>query len=273
MTRRQPTQDAGATMLASESVYIQLNTEAPPETRRWQLPIETPVALRVNGEDYAVMLCTPQDLQDFARGFMLSEALLPTASAIQSLQIKSLELGIRIEIQAKSSALARQALKQRSLAGRSGCGLCGTQSLEEVMRPLPPLAQAATPSAEAVARAFDALPDHQPINRDNRSVHVAAWCDLNGTIRLAREDVGRHNALDKLIGALALTELAPQAGFAVLSSRCSYELVQKAVTFGIPTLATLSAPTSLAVTLAEQAGLQLFARCDPGIAIFGKQSR
>jgi FdhD protein len=234
----------------------------------WQLPVETPVALRVNDEDLAVMLCTPQDLQDFARGFVLSEGLLPSAAAIQSMRIQSLSQGIRIDLRVQRSALAREALKQRRLAGRSGCGLCGVQSLEDALRPLPLLPQRPPPTADALIKAFQNLSGHQPIKDCNRSVHVAAWCDAQGEILLSREDVGRHNALDKLIGAVAAAALDLTTGFATVSSRCSFELVQKAVTVGIPALSSLSAPTALALQLAQQSGLHLSAKCDTGIITF-----
>ena len=145
----------------------------------------------------------------------------------------------------------------RTMEGRSGCGLCGVSSLEAAIRDLPMVQPTFDPAPDAVARAFAALPDHQPINRRNRSVHGAAWCRPDGSILLAREDVGRHNALDKVIGALIRAGHEPADGFVVMTSRCSFELVQKAATVGIPLLATISAPTALALTLARQAGMTL----------------
>ena len=268
MTDTRHTGPPTAPAAASQRAQGRLSDPHQTSSVHWELPVETPVALRINGEEYAVMLCTPQDLEDFARGFLLSEALVPQPDAIQAMHMLHLERGIRIDIQVRASALARQALKQRRLAGRSGCGCCGLQSLDDTLRPLPQLPARPPVPAATILRAFARLHEHQPIKQCNRSVHGAAWCDAQGEIHLSREDVGRHNALDKLIGALALQGREPTAGFAILSSRCSYELVQKAVSVGIGALATLSAPTSLALQLAQQAGLQLSAKCGDGIITF-----
>jgi len=238
----------------------------------WDIPVEVPVALNINTDAYAVMLCTPQDLHDFARGFILSEAILPGPEAIQAITIDQREQGIQIDIQARASSIARQALRQRKLAGRSGCGLCGVQSLHDTLRPMPRLPDRPGISPQAVLRGFAQLPANQPIKQCNRSVHGAAWCDAEGNILLSREDVGRHNALDKLIGALSVSGFDRADGFVVLSSRCSYELVQKAASVGIPALATLSAPTSLALNLARQANLQLSAKCGDGVIHFNQHS-
>jgi len=239
----------------------------------WNIAVETPVAVRINDEDHAVMLCTPQDLEDFARGFVLSEGILPSAKAIESLEIKQLTQGIQIKVRAPANALARQALRQRRHAARSGCGLCGIQTLEQAVRSVPRLPAAPPISAKIMQRAFSGLPDCQPIKDENHSVHGAAWCDTSGKIQLVREDVGRHNALDKLIGALAVQAIEPSNGFVILTSRCSYELVQKAATFGIRALATLSAPTSLALQLARESGLQLSAGCGGQVVTFNPEPR
>jgi FdhD protein len=235
----------------------------------WMVPEEVPVAISFNGTSHAVMMATPADLEDFAVGFSLAEGLLPNASVIEEVAILPQERGILAAISLPPALAGDIRAPARAMAGRSGCGVCGVESLDQAVRPLQPLPQppadaTAQPTAEAIALALRSLPDHQPMNAENRSVHAAAFCRPDGTILFAREDVGRHNALDKLIGAAARQGIALNQGFVVMTSRCSFELVQKAVTVGIPLLATLSAPTSLALELAAQAGLALAARSRGG---------
>jgi FdhD protein len=154
------------------------------------------------------------------------------------------------------------------MEGRTGCGLCGIEEMADAIRMPPNAAPVAPLDATAVAKAFAALPHHQPMNAVNRTVHAAAWSDPHGTILLAREDVGRHNALDKLIGAMTRANLNPRHGFVLMSSRCSFELVQKCAHAGIGALATISAPTALAHKLARAAGLHLAALSQQGVMIF-----
>jgi len=235
----------------------------------WQLAEEVPIALSYNGRSFAVMMATPADVEDFGRGFSLAEDIIETPGELQALDMVTDDRGIVLRMRIPPLKAARLAGRQRSFEGRSGCGLCGVSSLDGVLRE-PPLVYAGFDvDVDAVARAFADLPAHQPINRANRSVHAAAWCAPDGAVLLAREDVGRHNALDKLIGAMTTAGLDPAAGFAVMTSRCSFELVQKAATVGIPLLATISAPTALALSLARQAGMTLCAlsRAD-GIVTF-----
>ena len=156
----------------------------------------------------------------------------------------------------------------RNMEGRVGCGLCGIAELEDAIRMPHHKVKQVRFSATAIEAAFSALPQHQPMNAVNRTVHAAGFCSVDGSILLAREDVGRHNALDKLIGAMARAGISPQNGFVVMSSRCSFELVQKCATVGIGALATISAPTALAFKLARQAGLKLAARAHQGVMIF-----
>ena len=162
----------------------------------------------------------------------------------------------------------RERMISRSLEGRVGCGLCGIAELEDAIRMPAHKVPHVKFGAAAIARAFAALPGHQPMNEVNRTVHAAAFCSVDGAILLAREDVGRHNALDKLIGAVARAGLSPQSGFVLMSSRCSFELVQKCAAVGIGALATISAPTALALKLARQAGLQIAAMAKNGVMIF-----
>ena len=223
----------------------------------WWLAEEVAVAFVYNGAPYAVMMATPADLEDFARGFTRAEGI---TVALEDLVIEESAEGITLAISIPPAAAEGLETRRRTLAGPTGCGLCGVELLGQAVRPLPRLPDSPPPALAAIARAFAALPDHQPENARNHSLHAAAWATPEGEIVLVREDVGRHNALDKLVGALG----APPAGFAVLSSRCSIELVQKAVAVGIPCLATLSAPTALAVRQAEAAGLHLATRGPQG---------
>ena len=234
----------------------------------WALPEETPVALQLNSAPYAVMMATPADLQDFAMGFALSEGLVKHASHITNVLVMPSGEGFAVDIAVAEENLVRERMVSRSIEGRVGCGLCGVQDMEDAIRmpssKLPPM----RPQATAVTRAFDALPHHQPMNAINRTVHAAAWCSVNGSILMAREDVGRHNALDKLIGAMAQSNTRPQDGFVLMSSRCSFELVQKCAIVGISALATVSAPTALAHKLAQNCGMTLAALSKQGVMIF-----
>jgi formate dehydrogenase accessory protein FdhD len=238
------------------------------ETVERDLPEETPVALVFNGVSHAVMLATPADLEDFALGFALSEGIIGKRQEMLEVEIVSLSDGI----EARVTLLARQfaALKERrrALAGPTGCGLCGMESLDDVLRPLPKVAADFTIAASALRRALAEMPQHQVLNRATGAVHAAAWADGAGKIVLLREDVGRHNALDKLIGALAARDIDPSHGALLLTSRLSFELVQKAAMAGMPVMMAVSAPTARAIRLAEQAGITAIglARADSMLA-------
>ncbi|KAA0574269.1 formate dehydrogenase accessory sulfurtransferase FdhD [Azospirillum sp. Sh1] len=223
----------------------------------WQVPEETAVAFEYNGRSHAVMMATPADLEDFALGFSLAEEIVGTAADIEKVSVRETPLGFVLNLTVDPLRLLRGSLRSRSMEGRSGCGLCGVDSLVHAVREPRKIETALEVDPAAVAAAFRALPDHQPMNRANRSVHAAAWCAPDGTVRLAREDVGRHNALDKLIGAVVRSGADPATGFVVMTSRCSFELVQKTAAVGIPLLATISAPTALALELARNANLTL----------------
>ena len=223
----------------------------------WQVPEETAVAFEYNGRSHAVMMATPADLEDFALGFSLAEEIVGSAADIEKISVRETPLGFVVNLTVDPLRLLRGSLRSRSMEGRSGCGLCGVDSLVHAVREPRRIETSLEVEPAAVAAAFRALPDHQPMNRANRSVHAAAWCAPDGAIRLAREDVGRHNALDKLIGAIAGSGADPATGFVVMTSRCSFELVQKTAAVGIPLLATISAPTALALELARNANLTL----------------
>ena len=234
------------------------------ESQDW-LADEVPVALIFNGISHAVMLATPLDLEDFALGFGLTEGLLARADELYGVEVMPDPAGVRIEMEVSSACFARLKDKRRSMAGRTGCGLCGTESLDQVEPPLQPLAPCTTPlSPPAIADALRAMPSHQALQQRTGATHAAAWCSLDGAVRLVREDVGRHNALDKLVGAMVEAGLDPRDGFCCITSRASVEMVRKAVAIGITALIAVSAPTSRAVDTARRAGLALagFARRD-----------
>ena len=234
------------------------------ESQDW-LADEVPVALIFNGISHAVMLATPLDLEDFALGFGLTEGLLARAGELYGVEVQPDPAGMRIEMEVSSACFARLKDKRRSMAGRTGCGLCGTESLEQVEPPLQPLVPCATPlSPLAIADALRAMPSHQALQQRTGATHAAAWCSLDGAVRIVREDVGRHNALDKLVGAMVEAGVDARDGFCCITSRASVEMVRKAVSVGITALIAVSAPTSRAVDTARRAGLALagFARRD-----------
>ena len=234
----------------------------------WAVPEEAPVALLLNSKSYTVMMATPADLEDFALGFVLSEGLVSHHSHVENVLVLWQPEGISVDVAIAEKHLVRDRMVARALEGRVGCGLCGIVELNDAVR-MPALKLKSVHfEANAIASGFAALAAHQPMNAINHTVHAAALCSVYGEIMLTREDVGRHNALDKLIGAMARQGITPEQGFAVMSSRCSSELVQKCAAVGISALATLSAPTSLALRLAHQSGLQLAARANNGIMMF-----
>jgi FdhD protein len=220
---------------------------------------EVAVALVYNGISHAVMMATPCDLEDFARGFSLTERIVDKPSEIYDIEVEPVEGGIEVRLDIAAQHMARLRERRRSLAGRTGCGLCGVDSIEAAMRPVtvvgatPPVARA------AIERAMAALPLEQRINRVNGATHAAGWARPDGALLAVREDVGRHNALDKLGGALAKSGALQPGGFVVVTSRCSYEMVHKAAALGAAAIAAVSAPTSLAIETAEQAGIALAA--------------
>ena len=236
--------------------------------KRWQLAEEAPVNLFYNEQPYVVMMATPSDLEDFAWGFSLSEGVLASPHLIRDVSVVSVEGGIVVDVSTTEHAQVRHERQARAIEGRSGCGLCGMQQLEQVLRELRPVKAEFKLSPEAVARAFEEMPAHQVMNRQNHSVHAAAWCSPTGEVQLLREDVGRHNALDKLIGAMARQRMDFGSGFVVMTSRCSFELVQKAAAVGVPYLATVSAPTSLALDVAGRAGMALASLSPDGVVMF-----
>ncbi|UCV05636.1 formate dehydrogenase accessory sulfurtransferase FdhD [Dechloromonas denitrificans] len=231
---------------------------------------EVPIALVYNGISHAVMLASPTDLEDFALGFSLSEGILAHRRELYDLELRNGCDGISIEMDIAPARFMALKERRRSLAGRTGCGLCGVDSLAGVTRmPASPLASPTWRlSVEAIGEGLRQLPHWQTLRQQTGSAHGAAWVDRQGNIRCLREDVGRHNALDKLVGALAGQGEPAHDGFALVTSRASYEMVQKAASAGISTLVAVSAPTALAIRQAEAAGILLigFARANQLVA-------
>lgn len=223
---------------------------------------EIAVALVYNGISHAVMMSSPANLQEFALGFSLSEGIINNASEIYDIELDSSDKGIEIRIEISSQRMMLLKSHRRNLTGRTGCGLCGSESLEKAIRPIKQIAPKEIQSFSVIQRALSQLGDHQKLQALTGAVHGAAWCDNSGDIKFLREDVGRHNALDKLIGALATQDMDTNSGFVLISSRASYEMVQKASSMDIATLVAVSAPTVLAIELANTANLNLigFAR-------------
>lgn len=242
------------------------------EVRRWRdgrieadqdcIAEELPIALLYNDRPHVVMMATPRDLDDFVLGFSLSEAVIDREDELSDVQIQTLLEGIEVRVRIPDSRAEVLETRRRNLTGRTSCGLCGAQALEDAVRQPKPVDAGSEVDAQALHRALDELHEFQPLNVATGATHAAAWAHPDGTIALLREDVGRHNALDKLIGAMSRAGEHVGAGFAVITSRASYEMVQKAATVGIPVLVAISAPTALAIQLAESTGVTLigFAR-------------
>ncbi len=224
---------------------------------------ETPVALVYNGVSHVVTMATPTHLDDLALGFSLSEGILESPEQLLDCELHRRERGLELAMSITSRAFDALRRRRRNLTGRTGCGLCGLESLEQAIPPLAKVDADYTVSHPALQRAVASLVDAQTLRRRTGGVHGAAWCDRAGTIELVREDVGRHNALDKLLGALRRGKNSVQ-GFVLVTSRASYEMVAKVASCRIPLLAAVSAPTSLAVQVAEEYGVTLAGYAQPG---------
>ena len=227
---------------------------------------EVPVAMVYNGVSHAVMMASPCDLEDFALGFSISEGILEKPEQLFSIEIKPTQDGVEIDMHIAGDCYARLREQRRNMVGRTGCGLCGTESLAHVARAIAKVLAQPLPTDDAVQAALHSLKNYQPLQSQTGATHGAAWCDSRGEIVQAREDVGRHNALDKLIGA-RLREGGDQAfdkGFALISSRASFEMVQKSASVGISTLVAVSAPTALAIREARESGMNLIGFARPG---------
>jgi FdhD protein len=271
-----------------------------------RLAEEVPVAMHFDGEPFAVMMATPMDLEDFARGFALTEGRVVSIAEIERIDVQEVLEGITVNIRTaktcrsrfsgdgsstqpsaeRSAGIADEidsykstgddvgsyesiaggagSHKERLLPGRSGCGICGSRELEDVVRHPEPVGVGPTIGVEAIERALESLRASQPINAFTGSVHAAAWALPDGALVHVREDVGRHNALDKLIGAMSTAHVDTEDGFVVITSRASYEMVTKAAVAGITIVVAISAPTALAVHLASDCGVTLLGFARPG---------
>jgi FdhD protein len=249
---------------------------APPAgiAREDTLAAEVPVALVFNGISHAGMMATPQELEDFALGFALSEGILDSADDCRGIEVEAVDAhdaglpegmpGVEVRLEISTRAFERLKGRRRSLAGRTGCGVCGVESfaaLDLASERLPAHDWLARIDLPTVLRAFAALPARQLLNASAGAIHAAGWATLEGELVEVLEDVGRHNALDKLLGRLARTGRLGEPGFVVLSSRGSHELVRKCARLGIAAMATISAPTAMGVRMAELSGLRLWGLC------------
>lgn len=218
---------------------------------------EVPVALEYNGISHATMLATPADLEDFALGFSLTEGIVDGVADVRGMDLRQECNGIVVELEISSACAMRLRERRRAMAGRTGCGLCGVETLPEVLRPVRAVADGPAVRVGAVLQAMRGMRARQALHDLTGATHAAGWADIEGRVALVREDVGRHNALDKLVGALARAGQDAAQGMMLVSSRASFEMVQKTASAGAGILAAVSAPTGLAVHVARQANLTL----------------
>ena len=222
-----------------------------------QVAEEAPIALVYNDVPHVVVMASPANLDDLALGFSLSEAVIGSATELGGMEIVPEQTGYSIYLSIPPERVEVIAQRRRNMTARTGCGVCGAQTIEQAMRDVPKVSGSQRVTRQAVVSAMKQLPSLQALNAATGATHAAAWADLDGILQLVREDVGRHNALDKLIGALSAGGIDTGQGFAVITSRASYEMVQKAAMAGIGLLAAVSAPTGLAVRIAREAGVTL----------------
>ncbi|MET0840756.1 MAG: formate dehydrogenase accessory sulfurtransferase FdhD [Methyloceanibacter sp.] len=223
------------------------------------IPEETAIAFTYNTASYAVMMATPQDLEDFAVGFSLTEGVISSLDAIESIDIVEEAMGVELRIWLKSREATEFLGRRRKIAGPTGCGLCGVESLTEAMRPPPKVGEGRVLAPGDIMSAVDAVLPLQVLNQETRAVHAAGFWQRDRGLLALREDVGRHNALDKLAGALARDGVSARDGVIVLTSRVSIEMIQKSAAIGSPVVVAVSAPTALAVRMADSCGMTLAA--------------
>ncbi len=247
--------NAGAKLLPA--LRLQATGAAVPASET--VAVEMPIALEYNGVSHVVMLATPLNLEDFALGFSLTEGLIDSAADLLDCELEpdQAKRGLVLHLRITARCEMRLKERRRNLAGRTGCGLCGTDSLDQVFRVVSHALPRLRVPAAALYRAMRDLPAAQTLQRQTGGVHAAAWCALDGSVLIVREDVGRHNALDKLIGAMLRARVEMSQGFIATTSRASLEMVQKSAMAGAGLLATVSAPTQLAIDVAMEAGLTL----------------
>ncbi|BBB26957.1 formate dehydrogenase accessory sulfurtransferase FdhD [Amphritea japonica] len=281
MALKKPTETESDLSVTVESCYKQS------AVTRWQkdqlldaldsIAEEVPVAMIYNGISHVVMMASPCDLEEFALGFSLSEGIIKKPEEIYAIDLvmadpQHLASGIEIQISITTQRSMQLKQRRRNLVGRTGCGLCGAESLQQAIRPVKPVPALPPATPAAVEKSVSQLTEKQPLQNITGACHGAAWCDKEGNILLLKEDVGRHNALDKLLGALQHQSISMNDGFALISSRASYEMVHKASSCGISTLVAVSAPTGLALDLAKQAGLNLIGFARPGRHVIYNQA-
>lgn len=266
-------------MLSSTSLACDAQVGNPPTAQK-ELPVlrhrpdgvqscldrvaeEFPVALVFNGISHAVMMVTPCNLEEFAIGFTLSEGIVASRREIHDLEVLFHADGAEVQLTIAQSAFVNLKEHRRTLTGRTGCGVCGTESLQmlDLMPEAVVAAQSLVVNHQAIQRILAELPQHQPLMQATGCAHAAAWCTADGEIVRVFEDVGRHNAMDKLLGWMARQDVNPAQGLIFLTSRASYELVRKAARSNIPVIATISAPTALAIQIAQAAGIRLLSFC------------
>lgn len=234
------------------------------QSRHDEVAAEVPVALTYNKRSHVVMMATPTGLEDFATGFSLTEGIINQAADILDVSVIEREKGLEVAMTVNQDCFDRLDSQRRNLVGRTGCGLCGAESLDQAMHHPAAVGSVVSVSNAALQRAIRSLNDHQPLQAATGALHGAAWCNLDGEILAVREDVGRHNALDKLIGHLSRTGFDADNGFVLVSSRASYEMVYKAAAVGMEILVAVSAPTTLAIDFAHRSGITLVGFARPG---------
>jgi FdhD protein len=265
-----PQSEAAASVPATTRVYrYDAGLIGPASTR--EIAVETPIEIAFGGAPFAVMMATPCDIEDFAVGFALTEEVIESIDDIRAIESTVDTASGRVNVTLSGERMGAHLARRRAVSGRTGCGLCGIEDLEHLPRARRRLPPTRPISPQAIGAAVAALDSLQPLNARTRAVHAAAWCGRDGAIQVVREDVGRHNALDKLIGALLREKADPDEGFVLISSRCSFEMVAKAAAFGAATLVSVSAPTSLALQRADECGLTLLAiaRADSALGFSG----
>ena len=258
--------DAMAPSHAAVAIAFEDGVRRPVERR---IAAEMPIQVLYSDIPFGVMMATPADLEDFAYGFSLTEGVIDASEQIRAIRMRRTDVGLRLDINLVAARLQAHLGRRRAMTGRTSCGLCGIEDLAALPRAAAPTGPAPTVALPAIARALAALDAGQVLNAATRAVHGAAWAGPDGTLFAVREDVGRHNALDKLIGACLRARKSPRDGFVVVTSRASFEMVEKAAAFGSRTLVAISAPTALAIERARALDLTLIgiARRD-GITAF-----
>ena len=252
-----PPSDAASVPAATRVYRYDAGPVGPVVTR--EIAVETPIEIAFGGAPFAVMMATPLDIEDFAIGFALTEGIISGLGDIRGIEAEVDETSGRVNMSLSGERMGAHLARKRAMTGRTGCGLCGIEDLSHLPSAPGRVAPTRQIAPQAIGAAVAALDASQPLNTRTRAVHAAAWCGRDGAIRAVREDVGRHNALDKLIGALLREGADAGEGFVLISSRCSFEMVAKAAAFGAGTLVSVSAPTSLALRRAEECGLTLIA--------------